>query len=92
MELSSATSSSAIPVTLSFRDILIWVAPIPSSTHQPYFVVIVALAAWILFLLSQKQFFRESEKICTPVDSVEVTQLGEGPEVFKIKNLSPSKI
>lgn len=35
MELSSATSSSTIPVTLSFRDILMWVAPVPSSTYHP---------------------------------------------------------
>lgn len=38
-----------------------------------------------VFLLSQNQFFQESEKICTPMESVEVTQLREEPEVFKIK-------
>lgn len=39
----------------------------------------------MFFLFSQKQFFHESEKICTPLELVEVTQLREGPEVFKIK-------
>lgn len=38
-----------------------------------------------VFLLSQQLFLHGSEKICTPMELVEVTQLREGPEVFKIK-------